>query len=163
MGTREHDREDEAEIVRLMAQLRCTLDGLKGSRAEVDLAAARGELRDCLRHGHTILVHEVGRGRLAGFIVCRDVDGVTWAESLFVDPEWRRKGIGTDLFTKAQELAFSRGQDTLYTWIHPNNDGTIQFLRAHGYDVLNLIEVRRAHKGETTPDKIRVMDNEFRY
>ena len=163
MAVREHAPEDEGELVRLMAQLRQTLDGFKGPIPAADLDSAREELRDHLRLGHRIFVHEAGGGRIAGFIVCRDVDSVTWVESLFVDRDWRRKGVGTALLTMAQELAESMGQDTLYAWVHPNNDGVIQFLRPHGYDVLNLIEVRRPHKGEALAEKVRVMGNEFRY
>ncbi len=163
MEVRDHAPGDDGEIVRLIAQLRRTLDGLKDGEQEVDLAAARQELSDSLRHGHRVFVHEAPGGRLAGFISCRDVDGVTWAESLFVDREWRRKGVATALFDKAQELAASRGQDTLYAWVHPDNQEIIGFLGHHGYDVLNLVEVRKPHKGETPATKVRIMENEFRY
>jgi hypothetical protein len=35
------------------------------------------------------------------------------------------------------------GGDTLYNWVLPNNYRSIPFLKKHGYDVLNLIEVRK--------------------
>jgi len=163
VNVREYRASDAEELTRLIAGLRITLDGFKATRAEPDLMAARGELDDSLRHGYSIYVAETDGAGLAGFIVCRTVDGVTWAESIYVDEPHRRAGVGGALFAKAEEVARSGGQDTLYTWVHPNNEGVIGFLKAHGYDVLNLIEVRKPHEGEVPGQNVRVMSNEFRY
>ncbi len=78
-------------------------------------------------------------------------------------PEYRRKGIGTALYEKAEEIAESLGSDTVYNWVHPNNDAIISFLKKRGYGVLNLIELRRKWKGEEPKMKIRVGRHEFDY
>ena len=40
------------------------------------------------------------------------------------------------------------GEDTVYNFVHPNNEGMIRFLASKGYTVLNMIEVRKPYKGE---------------
>jgi len=57
---------------------------------------------------------------------------------------------------EAEQLAQEFDGDTVYNWIHPNNDRIISFLKKRGYNVLNLIEVRRARLGEETSEKIKV-------
>ena len=64
---------------------------------------------------------------------------------------------------KAEELAASYGEETVYNYVHPNNDGIIAFLKSRGYDVLNLIEVRKPYQGETLRTKVRVGEHEFDY
>ena len=67
------------------------------------------------------------------------------------------------LFAKAEELAASMGEDTVYNYVHPNNEGMIRFLRTKGYTVLNLIEIRKAYEGEKLTAKIRVEKEVFDY
>lgn len=163
MNIRVYVPSDEEDMVRLIAGLRATLDGFKDTLARTDHEAARSELNDFLRHHYHILVADSDDPGLVGFIVCRSVDDVTWAESIYVQESYRRSGVGTALFAKAEEFARVRGQDTLYTWVHPNNDGIIGFLKARGYDVLNLIEVRKPHNEEAPGQKVDVLSHEFRY
>ena len=62
-----------------------------------------------------------------------------------------------------QELAAAMGEDTVYNFVHPNNEGVISFLRSKGYTVLNLIEVRKPYKGEKPSTTIRVGNETFDY
>ena len=55
------------------------------------------------------------------------------------------------------------GEDTVYNFVHPNNDGMIAFLRAKGYTVLNLIEIRKPYRDETPKTSIRVGNHTFDY
>lgn len=66
-----------------------------------------------------------------------------WVESIFVKAEYRRHGVATALHSKAEEIAASNGDDTVYNYVHPNNHCMIEFLRKRGYTVLNLIELRK--------------------
>lgn len=102
-------------------------------------------------------------GEYAGYVVCRVDDGVVWVESLFVGEEYRRCGIASALHSKAEELAASYGDNTVYNYVHPNNHRMIAFLRQRGYTVLNLIEIRKAYPGETLTQKIPVGEHEFDY
>ena len=86
-----------------------------------------------------------------------------WAESLFVTLEFRRRGLAGMLYNAAEQLAQSRGQATLYNWVHPNNHAIIAFLAKRGYDVLNLIEVRRRLPKEETEGTLRVGEHDYAY
>jgi ribosomal protein S18 acetylase RimI-like enzyme len=96
-------------------------------------------------------------------MVCRIEGDVVWAESLFVLPVWRRRGVGTELYAEAEGMAERLGGATVYNWVHPNNDGVIGFLRKRGYTVLNLIELRRPLPGEELGQGIAVGKNRFGY
>ena len=86
-----------------------------------------------------------------------------WVESVYVHESYRRKGIAAALYKKAEELAESFGETTVYNYVHPNNSQMIAFLRKHGYTVLNLIEIRKPYPGEKLLQKISVGENEFDY
>jgi RIO-like serine/threonine protein kinase len=55
------------------------------------------------------------------------------------------------------------GGDTVYNWLHPNNEMSISFLKKRGYDVLNLIEIRKRREDEKITQKIKVGKYEFNY
>lgn len=67
------------------------------------------------------------------------------------------------MLEKAEAVARTYGEDNLYYYVHPNNDGVIAFLKSHGYSVLNLIEVRKQGKDETLNQTIQVGDHRFDY
>lgn len=102
-------------------------------------------------------------GEYAGYVVCRVDGGVVWVESIFVKDEFRRLGIATALHRKAEEIAASYGDETVYNYVHPNNHRMIEFLRKRGYTVLNLIEIRKPYKNETLTQIIPVGEHEFDY
>lgn len=163
MRVRQYEAADCGQVIRLVSEFRRSVDAFRGNEHEADLDSAAQELEDWLRPGFCVFVAEHEPGALVGFIVCRVADGVVWAESMYTDPAFRRKGVGSMLFQRANELAKENKHDTVYGWVHPNNDVIIAFLRHHGYDVLNLIEVRRAHDGEVLKDSVTIMRNSFRY
>ncbi len=67
------------------------------------------------------------------------------------------------LFGKAEEIAGSMGDDTVYNFVHPNNEGMISFLRSKGYTVLNMIEIRKPYGGKKLTTTVRVNDHSFDY
>lgn len=48
------------------------------------------------------------------------------------------------------------GQETVFNYMHLNNDRMIAFLRSKGYTVLNLIEIRKLYKDEKISTTIKV-------
>lgn len=71
--------------------------------------------------------------------------------------------VASVLFDKAEEAAKEHGQQTVYNYIHPNNDKIIKFLAQRGYNVLNLIEIRKGTDQDNISTKIRVGEHEFTY
>ncbi len=162
MHIRRANENDIEEVSELIADFRVTLAGFRGMNGERNLDSARKEFMEYMEKGYPIYV-ALQNSKIVGYLVCRIEDDVVWAESLYVLPGYRRRGIGTELYEKAEEIAESLGSDTVYNWVHPNNDAIISFLKKRGYDVLNLIELRRRWKGEEPKMKIRVGEHEFDY
>jgi GNAT superfamily N-acetyltransferase len=154
---------DQAQLLPLIAAFRVALGQLRGRTPAPDLDAARQELEDYRGQNCPIFVAEDEPGHLVGYLVCRVQGKVVWAESLFVSPAQRRQGIGSALYAQAEALAQHLGGDAPYNWVHPNNDKIIAFLQKRGYNVLNLIELRRAWHGEKPTQKIRVGQHTFDY
>ena len=161
---REYGPDDRESVVQLVAAFRVALSALHGCEKAADTSAAEGELQEYIDKSFPVFVATAaGETPCIGDLVCK-VDGDTlWAESLFVSPGFRRQGIAGMLYHEAEKLAHDRGQQTLYNWVHPNNDAIIAFLKKRGYDVLNLIEVRRRRAGEETAGVVRVGDHDYAY
>ena len=146
----------------LAADFRVTLRSFKGIESQPDIVSAKEEILDFLKSGYPVFAAEEN-GELAGYIVCRIDEPCLWIEQIFVRNEYRQKGVGSLLFGKAEELAASMGEDTVFNYVHPNNEGMIGFLRSKGYTVLNMIEIRKPYKGEKLTSTVRVNDNVFDY
>ena len=149
-------------VAPLVAEFRVTLRLYKGNCTEPDIQDGKEELIDYLNKKYPIFVALDGE-KCVGYIVCRIDEPCVWVESIFVIKEYRRKHIAAALFEKAEEIAKAYGEETVYNYVHPNNNGMIAFLKSRGYNVLNLIEIRKSYTGEKTTMKIKVEDNEFDY
>jgi len=161
-GVRRAAASDIDGVAALVAKFRVELKGFKGVQSEEDVGAAKAEVEEYAAAGFPIFVFEEA-SEILGYLVCRVDGSVVWVESLYVLSAHRRKGAASALFDAAQRLAASCGEDTLYNYVHPNNDAMIAFLRRKGYDVLNLIEIRRKREGEELRERIRVGNNVFGY
>ncbi|MHA1112263.1 MAG: GNAT family N-acetyltransferase [Promethearchaeota archaeon] len=129
----------------------------------MNLDGAKEELEYYLKSQFPIYIALNESEEIIGFTVCR-VDGeVVWNELLYVVPEERRKGTGSALFLRAEKFALDLGGHTMYNWVHPNNHRSIIFLKKHGYDVLNLIEVRKKLPWEKISQKYKIGQYEYEY
>lgn len=153
---------DIDRVVGLVAAFRVALKAYKGIEAAPNPVAAREELAEYLAAGFPICA-AVSGGECIGYMVCRVDAPCVWVESLFVSPAHRRQGAATALFQRAEEIAKDYGEETVYNYVHPNNDGMIRFLRRRGYTALNLIEIRKPYAEETFTQAIQVGDHMFDY
>ena len=154
---------DKVDVVApLVAEFRVTLKSYKGIQVQPDIEDGKEELIDYLNKKYPIFI-ALEDEKCVGYIVCRIDEPCVWAESLFVCKEYRRKHIASALFAKAEEVARSYGQETVYNYVHPNNNGVIAFLKSLGYNVLNLIEIRKPYTDEKPTTKIKVAENDFDY
>ena len=156
------DKSSAEKIAPMAADFRVALRSYRGERSQPDIGSAKEEILDFLNTGYPVFAAEED-GEFAGYIVCRIEEPCLWVEQIFVREEYRRKGTASMLFGKAEELARSMGEDTVFNFVHPNNDGMISFLRSKGYTVLNMIEIRKPYKDEKLTTTIRVAENEFDY
>ena len=158
----EIQRSDADRLAPLVAAFRVTLNGYRGIVSVPKIEEAREEIVEFLDAGMPVFAVEA-EGELAGYMVCRIDAPCLWVEHLYVRDEHRRRGVATLLFEKAEELAHAMGEDTVFNFVHPNNRGMIEFLRAKRYTVLNMIEIRKPYPGERLTTTIPVGDAVFDY
>ena len=156
------EKNDADRLAPLLAEFRVALNGYRGISSQPKVEVARGEIGEFLDAGFPVHAAE-DDGALAGYMVCRIEEPCLWVEHLYVREAYRRKGVATLLFEKAEALAASMGEDTVFNFVHPNNLGMIAFLRSKGYTVLNMIEIRRPYTGEKLTASVRVDGNVFDY
>ena len=149
-------------LAQMVALFRVELRSYKGITSTPNIEAGREEMAEYISAGFPVFAALVD-GQYAGYMVCRVDSEVVWVESIFVREEYRRQGAATALHRKAEEIAASYGEDTVYNYVHPNNQGMIEFLRKRGYTVLNLIEIRKPYKGEKLSQTIQVGEHKFDY
>ena len=149
-------------LAQMVALFRVELRSYKGIVSKPNVDAGREEMEEYLAAGFPVFAAIVD-GEYAGYVVCRVDSEVVWVESIFVKDEYRRQGIASALHSKAEEIAASYGEDTVYNYVHPNNHRMIEFLRKRGFTVLNLIEIRKPYKGEKLTQKICVGEHKFDY
>jgi ribosomal protein S18 acetylase RimI-like enzyme len=102
--------------------------------APEELARRMGQARGL----EIALLGEVG-GVLAGIMVLRTVltlsSSEDWAEitELYVQPSFRRRGVGTALVEAAVEIARARGCSELHLLVDPQNTSALSFYEATGF------------------------------
>jgi len=153
---------DADAIAPLVAAFRVQLKSFKGIKSKPDTEAGKEEILEYLDSGFPVYAVKED-GAFVGYIVCRIDAPCLWVEQIFVREGFRRKGIATMLFSKAEETAASMGEDTVYNFVHPNNENMILFLRSKGYTVLNMIEIRKPYEGEKLTTTIHVEKEAFDY
>lgn len=149
-------------LARMVALFRVELRSYKGIISKPNVEAGREEMEEYLAAKFPVFAAVVN-GEYAGYVVCRVEEEIVWVESIFVREEYRRRGVASALHSKAEKIAVSYGDDTVYNYVHPNNHRMIAFLRKRGYTVLNLIEIRKPHRGEKLTQIIPVGEHEFDY
>ncbi|MBE6831743.1 MAG: GNAT family N-acetyltransferase [Ruminococcaceae bacterium] len=154
--------DDEEKIAPLIAQFRVELKQLKGITSKPKIDLAKEEFREYLEAKYPVLVVEKDN-ELLGYLVCRIDGSVVWAESIFVSESARRSGIASKLYQEAENIARGLGGTTVFNWVHPNNDKIINFLAKRGYNVLNLIEIRKPWENEVFTQKISVGNHKYNY
>ena len=149
------------EVGLLLSVFRVVLQSFKDIKATPDIASAKEELQEYIKEKWQIYV-ALDNSKPVGYILLK-VDGVVWVEHIYVKEEYQRHGVGSLLYNKAEEYSAKLGCDTLFNWVHPNNEKIISFLKSKGYSVLNMIELRKPFNGETPNKKVKVDNNEFDY
>jgi len=163
MKIRSYENGDKKDLINLIGKFRVRLSQLKGIDKIIDVKSAKTELEFYLKKEYPIFLAEDNKNNIIGYHVCRVEDEIVWSESLYVIPEMRRKGIGSKLYEEAEKLVMELGGNTVYNWVHPNNEMSIPFLKKRGYDVLNLIEIRKKRPNEKFTQEINVGNHEFKY
>ncbi len=155
-------KDNYSQLGFLAADFRVALKSYKGIKALPNADAGASELKEYLDSDFPCYA-AVCDGEYVGYVVCRVEEPCVWVESIYAKPAFRRMGVASQLFKKAEELAKSFDEDTVFNYVHPSNHGMIVFLRKHGYTVINLVEIRKPYQGEQFMQTIQVGEHEFDY
>lgn len=156
------DEKNAYGIYYMNIEFRKELAALRNYQCDADLESAQSEIGFYLSRRYPVFAASVN-GAFVGYAVCRIDDDVVWLESVYVKKEYRNKGIATLLLKKCEEVAAEYGNETLYIYINPDNEPVIGLLNKNGYDVLNLIEVRKKYRDEKTDREYKIGDHTYKY
>ena len=114
----------------------------------------KAEMLDILDHTDTqlVIVADAGDGRLAGFLEASirpfvedcESDNVGYLEGWFVDPEYRRRGLGRALVSAAETWARSRGATEMASDAEIGNEDSLSAHLRLGYEETSrLVHLRK--------------------
>jgi len=69
----------------------------------------------------------------ASSVVCNRVPGRAFFNAAWVDPQYRRRGLGSWLVREASAWAAARGCDHMRLWVDDANPAAAEFYRALGF------------------------------
>ena len=153
-------RKVSLDFLQLVFEMKIIMSRLNGSEKIVMMSEAVQEAEGYFTENRKIFVYKINN-KMVGYLVLKTEDQVVWLDWLYIDPDYHGKGIASKLFDHAEEFAIKSGNDQLYIWVHPDNHRMLKFLKKKGYDVLNLIEVKKEKSLIT--ESISIMGNELRY
>ena len=150
------------QTAELLSLFRVQLRKYKDIDSEPDIESAKRELDSFSKDENYPIYLCLENGTVIGYMILK-IDGVIWVEQIYVMESYRRRGVATLLYQEAEKRANEIGEDTIYNYVHPNNEAIIRFLKSKGYTVLNLIEIRKPYKDEKLKTVIKVGNNDFDY
>lgn len=114
----------------------------------------RDEMLDILDHPEfqLVIVADGGDGKLIGFLEVSirpfaedcDTENVGYLEGWFVEPEFRRTGVGRNLVANAEQWARSRGCTEMASDAELGNEDSIEAHRQLGYEETSrLVHLRK--------------------
>jgi GNAT superfamily N-acetyltransferase len=153
-------RKVSLEFLQLVFEMKIIMSRLNGSEKIVMMSEAVHEAESYFTENRRVYVYKINN-KMVGYSVLKTEDQVVWLDWMYVDSDYHEKGIASKLFDHAEEFAMKLGNDQLYVWVHPDNHRMIRFLKKKGYDVLNLIEVKKVK--DNFKEKLVILGNEFKY
>lgn len=153
-------RKVSLEFLQLVFEMKIILSRLNNSDKIVMMSEAVREAESYFTENRKIFVYKINN-KMVGYSVVKIEDQVVWLDWLYVDPDFQGSEVSSKLFDHAEEFSAKLGNDQLYIWVHPDNHRMIKFLKKKGYDVLNLIEIKK--EKNNPKEKISIFGNEFRY
>ncbi|MCL4334867.1 MAG: ribosomal protein S18-alanine N-acetyltransferase [Candidatus Thermoplasmatota archaeon] len=98
-------------------------------------------IREIMESRNSINLIALDNGRIVGYIVALLLDGSSSdIESIAVDPESSRRGIGTTLLLAMEEQLRVMGVVKSYLEVRENNNEAIRFYIKHGYKTVQFLK-----------------------
>lgn len=135
-----------AEVEGVYPFLVCVVEGENGGNAEglaVDACGAGGKISKNDKNGKNDKIGEVGANggvgeRIVGYALAhrafeRAAYSWTAETAVYVDRDWRRRGIGEALYSALIEILEAQGVRTLYAVVVAENKASVEFHKRAGY------------------------------
>ena len=135
---------NSANIVYMYADCRKELAALKNVRAGQDIELAQQEIDEALA-GQEMIFAAVKDGRYAGYMILKPGTDLI-LKDMYVRPDYRRRGIATAMFVKAQEIAAEEGMQ-LSVVMKPYIEKMLGFLQKQGWNCLDEVRLVRNDGG----------------
>ncbi len=146
----------------LLAEFRNELALLKKRKLNYSLSQAVEELAEYFSSDYEIYI-AVKSNTIIGYAILKIFDKTVWLDQLFVHKAERRNSVASSLLEIVNKRAVDYGKETAFIHVHPNNHKMLKFLAKNGYDVLNLLEIRKLYNNESINTNIKVGVNSFLY
>ena len=129
-------------LVKLYHEFYSDLRSRQGCRVE-DIKEIEASVERYMSDPHSAIFLAFVDGVVAGFVRVSERDSCFWVEEIYVDPAYRRLGVGKSLMDRAEHYILERGERYVYAMLSPQNKGALFFLRNLGYTILNTIELTK--------------------
>ena len=156
-----YEPEDHNQVAELLADFYYAMWRMKGRRQARNLESAIQDLSVRLNRKETVFVAAVG-DEIAGIQIAA-AEPIHRLECVFVSERFRRMGLARQLLDAAERKFEISENESFYVNVHPNNRGIIELLRSKGYDVLNLLEIRKRWPDERKYRQVRIMGQDYLY
>lgn len=92
--------------------------------------------------------------KLAGFVSIRfGGTNAAWLEDIFIDKEFRNKGIGKLVIKELDDILMKKGILAMFVDVIPRNTTAMQFYIDCGFDHLNMVQLRKNYDERLNKDE----------
>lgn len=137
---------------------------LVNGKENLNYKMAEETLNEWLKPDHEMYIIEY-KEKTAGFLhIAYKGSNVAWIEDIFVDENFRNKGIATRAIKIAEEIIKSNpGYTAICFDVVPRNEAALRLYYKLGYDNLSMITVRKELYENKRDKKESLLGFEFNY
>lgn len=161
---RRYEERDFIDLTRLYRDFYGELrDWQEWAQCGLDDKEAEEITREILDSNSVIFVAE-NCGELVGFTRIQIWDGAYFVREVFIDKEFRRRGIGSGLLTICEDHVRENGETSIFLTVEPTHSISIKYLISNGYDTLNMLELRKDLTEKGTLERqnsVEILGHEF--